>query len=857
MSETLQTKAISGLRWMSFNIIGERILSFGTTMVLARILDPAHFGLYALAFVVIDSLGIFKNLGLDAAIVQRKDRVEEAADTALFILPLIGLSLCGLLAVAAPFVAQAMRRPELTHIVQALGLALVLMSLGNVPAALIQRRMKFEIRTIGNLTGMAVYAAVAIVLALRGFGVWSLVIAYLSRWALSVPIQWMLLGWRPRWQFDRELLHEMLHFSKYIVGAWIVGFLAMNTDKIAIGRWLGATQLGYYTLCLGLANVMTTQLGERLYQVAFPAFAEAQGSPDLLRRGFLKLLKYLLMCALPFSLLLFLMPRDLLRIFYGERWVEAAPVLRVLALAGALQVLRSGIEPMLLGCGRSRAVFKLNSLQLVILLLGSYPAAKAMGLIGVSWVVVAGAAIPGLLSLSIMMRQAHVRPKDLLEMLRPVFVSVGIMAAVIVLGKISREQFFSQQPHSLRWLIVLIPMSVFAYGTAIIRWDRQLMDELLNMVRPLAFTPRGPSAVILYVESGSGYGGAATCLASLLGHLDRSQFKPIVAYYKRGLGIERIERLGVRTVALPWGMRWIKLVQLIQKEKVSIVHINNELYSHVPGIFAAWWCQRKCIVHMRGIRPLTRRERWLIPLVDHFIIISKMGCDHYAAEGISPDKTTLIYDGLDLSVFKLQENTAAMRQSLGIAPDETVIGMVSRLVPKKGQRDFLKAFSLLSKEHPKLRAVIVGGDPDKKQRYLLSLKQEASALGLDGQVIFTGWRGDVPALTSAFDVAVQASHYQEGFGTAIMEAMALGKPVIATAVGGIPELVGEEGVGLLVPPGDIQAMAQKFESLVSDAASRQRLGEAARVRIEELFDQKKQMQAMETLYNRILERRGG
>src|SRR3989338_740642 len=82
MSPTLEARTVSGLRWTVINAIGEKILSFGTTMVIARILDPEHFGLYALAFVVLDSFSVFKNLGLDAAIIQRKDRVEDAATTA-------------------------------------------------------------------------------------------------------------------------------------------------------------------------------------------------------------------------------------------------------------------------------------------------------------------------------------------------------------------------------------------------------------------------------------------------------------------------------------------------------------------------------------------------------------------------------------------------------------------------------------------------------------------------------------------------------------------------------------------------------------------------------------------------------
>ncbi len=487
MTASLYARTATGMRWMLINTVGERVLSFGTTMVLARILDPQHFGLYALAFIAIDSLGIFKNLGLDAAIIQRKDRVEEAADTVFMVLPLLGLTLCGLLYLAAPTVAVWLGNPEVGRPIQALGLVLILMSIGNVPASLVQKSMRFDIRAAANLTGMAAYAGLAITLALRGWGVWSLVIAYLTRWAVTIPIQWALSGWRPRWRFSAALLKEMLHFSKYVVGAWVIGLLATTTDKIVIGKWLGATQLGYYTLCLGLANFIVAQLSLQVYQVTFPAFAEAQDAPDVLRRGFLKLTKYLLLVSLPVAVLLVLEPRELLMVFYGERWQVAAPVLQVLAIGGALQGLRAGLEPVLMGCGRSRLVFSLNICQLVLLAAGGAVMARAGSMAGVAWVVVAAATVPSLVALRTIMQRTQVSPTELVRSLRPVAVSVLMMVAVISLADLGRSGLGHLAAIPIVWLAAVVPLSSLVYLLGIVWLDRPGIAEfakLLHLRKP-------------------------------------------------------------------------------------------------------------------------------------------------------------------------------------------------------------------------------------------------------------------------------------------------------------------------------------------------------------------------------------
>ncbi len=481
MTEALRAQTISGLRWTVINAIGEKALSFGTTVVLARILDPHHFGLYALAFVAIDSLGVFKNLGLDAAIVQRKDRVDEAADTAFVVQPILALSLYALLAVCAPFIAQLLQHPEISEPIRVLGLIIVVMSLGNVPAALIQKTMRFRLRTLSNLTGMVVYAVMAIILARRGAGVFSLITAYLMRWTVCTVIQWLSLGWVPRFRFDWELFKEMLHFSKYIVGTWTIAFLSMNVDRLVIGRWLGITELGYYTLCMGLATLVASQISARAYQVVFPAFSQVQKTPDLVRKGFLKLVKYLLLAACPAAVLLMMLPKDLLHAFYGPKWWVAGPILQVLAVFGIAETLRLGTDSALLGAGKQRLVFKLSLVHLLVQGTGGVWMAHIGSITGVAWMVTLASGFPALIMLTVMGKSLNLKTRDWWNTLRTCLMATAVMVGVLLLAHWLRRPLLGTGQPSGIWLATTLLSSLGVYVFTLWRMDPSVTEDVAHL----------------------------------------------------------------------------------------------------------------------------------------------------------------------------------------------------------------------------------------------------------------------------------------------------------------------------------------------------------------------------------------
>jgi glycosyltransferase involved in cell wall biosynthesis len=216
-------------------------------------------------------------------------------------------------------------------------------------------------------------------------------------------------------------------------------------------------------------------------------------------------------------------------------------------------------------------------------------------------------------------------------------------------------------------------------------------------------------------------------------------------------------------------------------------------------------------------------------------------------ERVAPSKVRVIYNGIESSRYAVEADQA-LRSSLGI-PDRTV-GVVARLVDYKGHRFFLEACPEIRRRHPAVTFLLIGDGPDRSE-----LEDYVRTLGLERSVRFLGSRPDIPELLSVLDVVVLPS-LEEGFPNAVLEAMAAGRPVVATRVGGVPEAVVHEKTGLLVPPRDPSALADAVNCLLGDAGRRADMGRMGQKRVSEFFSLSRLVGEMEDLYEESLNAAG-
>jgi glycosyltransferase involved in cell wall biosynthesis len=317
-------------------------------------------------------------------------------------------------------------------------------------------------------------------------------------------------------------------------------------------------------------------------------------------------------------------------------------------------------------------------------------------------------------------------------------------------------------------------------------------------------------------------GGAQEHVYSLVTRMDPDRYDVRVVSLSHGSSIRRLEKAGIEVNVIdePDDRTAVSaLAELLAPLEPEIVH-NHMYRAEVVGTRAALLlgeqgCKRPAVfstVHSSRIRCVDDRNalRQLTPLMDRLIVVSKAIEQKIREEGRFGAPVSLIYNGVDLQRYNHQQPCCTLHEDYRIPESSPIVGVVARLEAEKGHRTLVDAWPVVLAAHPDAWLLIVGEGSERN-----SLEAQAASLGISEKVVFTGRREDVPAVTAALDVAVLPS-YREAQGLSVLEAMALSRPVVASNVGGIPEMI-EDGVsGLLVPPGDCDALAAAIIRLLSD-----------------------------------------
>lgn len=362
---------------------------------------------------------------------------------------------------------------------------------------------------------------------------------------------------------------------------------------------------------------------------------------------------------------------------------------------------------------------------------------------------------------------------------------------------------------------------------------------------------------ILFVHNSADIYGASRSLLRLLRELDRSRFEPRVllpaegelATWLRGMSVPVIIFPGLSVITREVFRSWrllpfllniplsaLRLARILRAEKIDLVHTNTGvILSPGPAAFLAGVPHvhhvRDSFLEFRGLwRPY---EWWLRTFATRILAVSEA----IAAQFGDRTKVRVLHNGFDLAEFQVEPGAReAFREKFGVGPAEVVVGCVGRIkLRRKGQEVLLAAATLLKARGVQARYVIVGSPYRGNESHLETLREMAREGGLENDVIFTGELPDPKPAYAGMDVFILPSAQPEPFGGVVMEAMCMGLPVIATAIGGSVEQVAEGTTGFLVPPADPGALADRIQRLLGDAELRARFGAAGRERVRAHF----------------------
>ncbi len=408
-----------------------KIIVLITTAILARILAKSDFGLVAVAVVAINYLSVLKDLGLGVALIQRKGEVQEAANTVFTINLLLGLVLSAVVIPLAPLVAAYFRDPQVIPVLRWMGISFVINALGSVHTNWLVRDLDYRRKLVPELGSALTKGVVSIGMAYLGYGVWSLVFGQIIGAVVSVILVWIILPWRPRLTIDRNVAGSFMKFGFSVTLIDIITQITDNIDYVIVGRFFGLVPLSIYTLAYRLPEMLVIGNLWVMGGVVFPAFSSIQDQPEELRRGFLASVRVVQLFAVPVCLGLLIAADPIVRVVFGDQWLEAIPILRVLAVYAWVYSLGYHVGGLYKAIGRPDILLRLSLLTLVIIIPSLLIGAR-FGMIGVAVGHLVAVLIRRIVSLGLATRFVQVSISDIFGELRTSLIGAMVMAPVVL-----------------------------------------------------------------------------------------------------------------------------------------------------------------------------------------------------------------------------------------------------------------------------------------------------------------------------------------------------------------------------------------------------------------------------------------
>lgn len=433
MSADLRSKTVRAIGHLGLGGALGKIVSLGTTLVMARLLSPADYGLMAMAMVVVGFVGFFNEVGIGSAIVQ-KPKLTSTEVNGCFAIALIASVLLALLTfLLSGVTARFFGNPRLEAMISVLALAFILGAFGTVPLAFLRKELHFKAIAGITIVSIIVQSALCLVLAWRGFGVWSLVWGALAANAVQSLGAFWLSPWRPRGAYDLREAAGLVAYGLKVTSSRVFWYLYSNADKVIIGKVLGERSLGIYDMAFSLATLPSSQVTTLATNVASPLFSKLQADLDKLRAFILHFTRGVAYITYPALIGMLVCSPELVAVILGDKWSDLLVPFGALCLMGLIKSVDPLLSQVLIATGHAGKLSQYTLMCGIVMTLAVLVGAHFGGLRGVSlvWLLV----YP-LLSVKLLHEVCKITGMGMAQYYRallPVLMASLAMAAVVLL----------------------------------------------------------------------------------------------------------------------------------------------------------------------------------------------------------------------------------------------------------------------------------------------------------------------------------------------------------------------------------------------------------------------------------------
>ncbi|MBN2396502.1 MAG: MOP flippase family protein [Candidatus Atribacteria bacterium] len=476
--DNLKNKIFSGLAWSGTGQIVQQATQFIIGVILARLLSPRDFGLIAMIIVFTGFAEIFKDLGLGSAIIQKKGLENDHLNSIFWVNIITGLLLTGVIIGLSEPIASFYNEPKLKKITIVISLNFFIASLSIVNRSILRKNMSFK--QIANIQILAIIipAMIAIIMALKGFGVWSLVFRSIISTSITTLLFWTYSPFQPTFSFNKDKIKELIGYSSNLLGFNLFNYWARNFDNLLIGKFISSAALGIYSRAYALMLLPITQLSMIVSQVMFPALSSIQDDNDRIKKIYLKATRCIALITFPLMTGLLVVSEPFILVIYGNKWSEVVPILQILCMIGLVQSVGTTVGWIYTSQGRTDIMLKWGIFAGIFRVFAF--------IIGLQWGVI-GVASSYVISTSLLLYPGWTIPGRLInmrftEMLKnlsaTIYCSTIMGLAVWALG------FFILKGMSPLWILVIqITFGAFQYIVLIHILKVKAFKEVIELFR--------------------------------------------------------------------------------------------------------------------------------------------------------------------------------------------------------------------------------------------------------------------------------------------------------------------------------------------------------------------------------------
>lgn len=335
-THSITNKALKSTKWVLMSTMISKVWQPIVMIILARLLSPNDFGLMALALVVMTFMNMFQDFGLIAALIQYSDNVDKAANVVFWTNLGLGVIWYILLFSASPYFALFFDNKDVTNILRVIGLSFVIYPLMSVQLTKLSKEMEFKRLFFFNLVPAIIPGMISVSLALIGYGVWALVFGTLISSIIQVLIVWLFISWRPRWEYDINILKKFLGFGSFVSMGSFLGWGITQIDNLFVGKFLGAGQLGIYSFGWNIGFWPLQNVILPLTKIFYPMFSNFKGDMGAIKKYYLKILEMTSMIIFPIGVFILMTSQLFIPLLLGAKWNEAIPVIQFFSIFGII-----------------------------------------------------------------------------------------------------------------------------------------------------------------------------------------------------------------------------------------------------------------------------------------------------------------------------------------------------------------------------------------------------------------------------------------------------------------------------------------------------------------------------------------